>query len=241
MTQDAHTAHTLAGAYALDALSELERRQFEAHLAECDICAQEVRGLQETASRLGVAAAETPPPGLRERVLAEASQVRQAPPRLGRGRSPGPARWAPRLLTVAAAACLVVAVVLGVMVVRTQDRLDRVEAAQRQVNSVLAAPDARAVTSTVQTGGRGTVVVSRQQGKAVVVMSGLAALPSARTYELWVMGQGAPRPAGVMGATAPPVVVGGLGGAAALGITVEPAGGSARPTTNPVFVARLPV
>ena len=47
--------HTLAGAYALDAVPEADRARFERHLAGCDACAQEIAGLRETTARLGVA------------------------------------------------------------------------------------------------------------------------------------------------------------------------------------------
>ncbi|MFI6522782.1 anti-sigma factor domain-containing protein [Spirillospora sp. NPDC050679] len=238
MTQDAHTAHTLAGAYVLDALDELERRRFEAHLAECDICAQEIEGLQETATRLGVAAVQTPPPRLKERVMAEVGQVRQVPPRLDASGGT-PRRWMPRLLALTAAASLVVAVVLGAAFVRTQDRLEQVRAAQQEMNAVLSAPDARALNAPVKTGGSGLVVYSRQRQKVVVAMTGLAALPADRRYELWLMGGGPPRPAGLMRASSPPAVVG-VGGHTQVGITIEPAAGSPEPTTPAIFAAALP-
>ena len=63
--------------YALGALDESDRAAFEAHLATCDICTAEVRELREVAALLGTAAAQTtPPPGLRDRILADARQVR---------------------------------------------------------------------------------------------------------------------------------------------------------------------
>ena len=62
--------HSLAGAYALDALADPERSRFEEHLATCDACAQEVRGLRETASHLGAAVATAAPPRLRAETLA---------------------------------------------------------------------------------------------------------------------------------------------------------------------------
>ena len=67
--------HTLAGAYALDALTEIERAAFARHVAECETCAVEVAELSETASRLSVAAWAAPPPGLRESVLREVAQT----------------------------------------------------------------------------------------------------------------------------------------------------------------------
>ncbi|MFC7616991.1 zf-HC2 domain-containing protein [Actinokineospora soli] len=77
--------HALTGAYALNAIPELERAAFERHLAECDACAQEVAELQATAARLGEAAAEAPPPELKAAVMAGIKNIRQLPPVGGDG------------------------------------------------------------------------------------------------------------------------------------------------------------
>ena len=69
--------HLLTGAYAVDALDPAERAEFEAHLAQCPDCAAEVRGLLETAGRLGSAEAVTPPARLKASVLAQAAATRQ--------------------------------------------------------------------------------------------------------------------------------------------------------------------
>ncbi|HEV2239485.1 MAG TPA: zf-HC2 domain-containing protein, partial [Streptosporangiaceae bacterium] len=72
--------HTLAGAYALDALTGADRTRFERHLARCEQCAREIAGLREATARLGAAAAAEPPAGLTERALAAAARTRQLPP-----------------------------------------------------------------------------------------------------------------------------------------------------------------
>ena len=48
--------HTLAGAYAMDAVGTADRARFEQHLAACDECREEIRGLREATARLGQAA-----------------------------------------------------------------------------------------------------------------------------------------------------------------------------------------
>ena len=78
-----HDLHGLSGLYALDALTGLELDQFEHHLHRCPPCENEVRGFRETSTRLALAAAASPPPGLRERVLTAASVTRQLPPEVG--------------------------------------------------------------------------------------------------------------------------------------------------------------
>ena len=75
--------HVLSGSYVLDALSEPERDSFERHLQHCPLCEDEVRGLRETAARLGLAKTLDPSPQLRPRVLAAAYRTRQLPPPVG--------------------------------------------------------------------------------------------------------------------------------------------------------------
>ena len=63
--------------YALGALDQEDRASFEAHLATCAECAAEVRELQEVAGLIATSAKPVaPPPGLRDRILADARAVR---------------------------------------------------------------------------------------------------------------------------------------------------------------------
>ena len=72
--------HVLTGSYALDALPDPERAEFERHLQHCSSCDAEVRGLRETAARMAMAQAVQPPPEMEQRVLAAAYRTRQLPP-----------------------------------------------------------------------------------------------------------------------------------------------------------------
>ncbi len=231
--------HTLAGAYALDALTDVERRRFETHLIDCDACADEVRGMRETTARLAVAVSETPPLGLRDAVFAEVVRTRQLPPRLARP----PVRRIHRVSWMLSAACLILAAVLGVAALQAQRASEKAAALNRAIAAVITAPDAHRVTGAVKPAGSGTVIASRSLGKAVITMSGLPPLPSAKAYELWYMGPSAPRPLGTMrpaaGRAPKPVLANGLGDATQVGVTVEPAGGSDRPTTTPVFAVSI--
>ncbi|MFI6513269.1 anti-sigma factor domain-containing protein [Streptosporangium sp. NPDC050855] len=268
-----HDPHTLAGAYALNAVDEGDRLRFEEHLSRCAECAEEVRGLAETAARMGRVLAAEPPEGLRARVMAEIGQVRQVPPLVPAdtgitgivGRKAGerrrraaegppgtrpetrpgtrPATWWPRAVAGLAAACLVAAVALGVVNVRTRDLLERQEAVNRQIATVLAAPDAHSIRVSGGPQGAGTlVVVSRSQDRLVVVPSGLAGLPEDRTYQMWRMGPARTTSAGTMrpGEGASAVVVDDIAQTAQVGVTIEPAGGSAQPTSTPLLVLNLP-
>src|ERR1700712_4964854 len=72
--------HALSGAYAIDALDDIERAQFERHLAECPACTAEVRSLRETGALLAETTATAPSAALRARVLAGITTVRPLPP-----------------------------------------------------------------------------------------------------------------------------------------------------------------
>ena len=70
--------HVLTGGYVLDAVSDLEREDFERHLRHCASCDAEVCSLRETAARFTLA--WTPPARMGQRVLAAAYRTRQLPP-----------------------------------------------------------------------------------------------------------------------------------------------------------------
>ncbi|MEU3460374.1 hypothetical protein ABZ721_10500 [Streptomyces sp. NPDC006733] len=71
--------HTLTGAYAVDALLPAEAEAFSRHLGACPACAQEVRELRETATRLGCAVTQVSP-ALRDQIVRALPEVRQLPP-----------------------------------------------------------------------------------------------------------------------------------------------------------------
>ncbi|WP_306319087.1 MULTISPECIES: anti-sigma factor [unclassified Streptomyces] len=244
--------HTLTGAYALDALSEDERADFERHLRDCEACARESVELAETAARLGLAATVTPRPELRDQVLRRIATVRQDSPggpglsRTGRTaavRRRPLARWA-------LAACLAAAAVLGGTTVwqhqRAQDAQEQARQAEEsneRIAAVLAAPDAKTDSAELGDGASGTVVVSKSRNRAVFIATGMAHPPQGKVYQLWFDDGGTMRSAGLMNTDRSDQTVlldGGMDGASGMGITVEPAGGSDRPTSDPVALMPLP-
>ncbi|CAO0833960.1 Regulator of SigK OS=Streptomyces microflavus OX=1919 GN=Smic_12580 PE=4 SV=1 [Streptomyces microflavus] len=189
--------HTLTGAYALHALPEDERREFERHLGDCEACTQEVRELSATAARLGLAVAETPPRELRERVLREITTVRQEPPAHGRrGRTVGNGRTG-RWSTYALAACIAAAAAFGGVAVWqnqvAQDARQEANQATRQNDSwprCSPRPNAKTTSGELTGGARGTVVVSQGQNRAVFLASGMERPPSGKVYQLWFNDEG---------------------------------------------------
>ncbi|MFC1232696.1 MULTISPECIES: anti-sigma factor [Streptomyces] len=241
--------HTLTGAYALHALSEEERALFEQHLSGCESCAEEVTGFTATAAKLAAAAALTPRSAMKQQVLHRVTAVRQVTPFALRAPSAVmPRRLLPQLVL---AACLAAAAALGGIAVWEHNRAEDVAAQEQQARrqtdelvAVLGAPDSVSRRVPLEDGAGATVVVSRTHDKAVLVASGMARPPKGKVYQLWYDRGGTMRSAGLMDAdrTHQAVVLSGPArSASAVGITIEPAGGSPRPTSVPLAVVSLPV
>lgn len=227
--------HTSTGAYAADALPPEEREEVERHLAVCPACAEEVAELRAALGRMADATAQPPPPALRERVLAQVSRTPQLPPVTGpAGRRARSLRWwAGTPLQVAAAALLVAVVVLGVLLVQHQRQLDDQRHLVAEISSVLNDPNRVVTTKDFASGGRGTAVVSN--GEAVFLATDLPSVAPDRTYQLWVMSPGSTRSAGLLGrGSGAQLLVPTVRPGEALGVTLEPAGGSPQPTTAPL-------
>jgi len=223
--------HVLTGSYALDAISDAECEEFERHLQHCPACAAEVRGMRETAVRLARARAVAPPARMEQRVLAATYRTRQLPP-LPRDQIRATRAFPRRLAVLAAAASVAAAVALGVTQLSAQHHLDR--ARETAIALVVTAPDARVETARASAGGSITVVTSAALREAVVSTTGMAALPSGQAYQVWVMSPSGARSAGLLHGTS--LLASAVRPGDRIGITVEPARGSARPTTTPVAI-----
>jgi anti-sigma-K factor RskA len=241
-----HDLHSLSGAYALDALEAGgERDRFARHLTRCQSCAAEVKGFREVGTALAFAAAAEPPAELRTRVLAAAARTRQLPPEVSTHARPRRTRaWVPWLSGVVATASIVVAVLFGFAQAHTRDELNQVRAANQAISLLLSAPRAKLLTHAVTHGGVATVVLAADRHELAVVTTGLPALPPGKVYQLWLIGKTITSagllPPARAGQT-PAVLATGVVKGDTLGLTVEPAGGSAQPTTTPILALPLPV
>jgi anti-sigma-K factor RskA len=226
--------HALVGAYAVDALDDIERAGFEKHLGQCEACQAEVAGLRETAALLGTTAAAAPPAALRDRVLAGIDTVRPMPPRT----EDPPAqlrrrRFRPALLVAAAAA--VIGLGVGAAVVQPwQD--DSSQTQLTAADRIRSADDAETFTQRLEGGAEATVIRSRDLNQAVVTTSDMPAPPEGKVYELWLDHEGVGMvAAGLMSGDEEEIVLeGDPATAIGFGITVEPEGGSEEPTLPPV-------
>jgi hypothetical protein len=244
--------HSLSGAYALDALKQgAESERFARHLNRCPSCASEVREFREVATAMAFAAAAAPPPELRDQVLAAAALTRQLPPEVkshARGRRARAPRarvpWVPWLSGVAAAA-VVVAVLFGYAQAHTEQELSQARAQSQAIALVLSAPQVKLLTHATTKGGVATVVLAADRHEMVVTTSGLPALPAGKVYQLWLIGTKKTVSAGLLPSATSgqtrPVLASGVVKGDTLGLTVEPAPGTAQPTTTPILALPLPV
>ncbi|WP_225805038.1 anti-sigma factor domain-containing protein [Streptomyces sp. NK15101] len=240
--------HLGAAAYVLHALPPAEEAAFENHLAGCETCRQDVAEFESTVARLASAETAPVPEGLRARVLEQVSHTPQdrrrhtARPRDGSRGGTG--------LRLALAASIVAAAALGAVAAleHTDAEEARAQAAQARAAGgtfadILTAPDATVHAGELSDGAKAAVVVSREQARAAFTARDLPTLPSGKAYELWYADRaGDLRPAGLLddtGDRATRVLEGPLGNAVAVGITVEPAGGSAQPTTEPLGIISI--
>lgn len=282
MAADDRELHTLAGAYVMDAVTEVERDRFDQHLACCDECRAEIRELREATARVAAASQVRPRAELRGQTIRAASRISQLPPAVpedaaapegpaapGRAsitaRRPrdqplaarrsarrGPRRFRqrsraghrltslPRSVLAAAVVLIAAAATFTVVMHDTMQQLDHSQRQTHLIATVLNAPDVTMATARVRTGGTATVVMSRREHALVFTAHGLRALPATKSYELWLMGPTGDRPCGLLktpgGGMAGPAVVAGLGAGDMIGLTVEPAAGSAQPTSPPIVL-----
>lgn len=222
--------HTLSGAYAIDALSVEEAAAFRTHLDTCVACCEEVRELRAAAARMGASEALVPPASLKERVLEAADRTPQLPPKvtpIGAARSRG---WMPKLLTAAAAVVLIAGAVAGIGQLQDDDTVPLAVG----VSQVFQAPDAH--TAEVKTAkGVLRVATSPSKGEMAVDTRDLAALDDQHVYQLWAIVDGAMTSAGLVEDKDAGAHMAMPAKGTQVAITVEPAGGSQEPTTDPII------
>ncbi|WP_461175012.1 anti-sigma factor [Arthrobacter sp. Z1-9] len=252
----------LAELYALDAVTDEERHAIEQYIstapaAERDAFHERVRQSRETLTRT-FKVEEEPPADLFDRIIAqlpaqdgprdsgapapsasfpaagedshdELAKARQR--RAERGRPAGARRW---LAGIAAAA----AIALGGVGVGSY-----LADQNNPLNQVVRAGDLREASVNVAGGGTANLQISASEDAAVIRMKDVPAPPEGKVYQMWLIPKdgSAPVSQGLMDAEAlsKPAVVEGISSAAALGITVEPVGGSVSPTLPTVAAAPL--
>ena len=225
--------HALSGAYAVDALDDIERAQFERHLVECAECRAEVDSLREGAAMLADISPVAPPPALRDRILAEVATVRPLPPQVVEVR---PRRR--RFPALVAAAAAVVTLGVGAPIAYQALSSDTPSVDVSATERVLRAADTEKYVQRFDDGSKATVYRSKALGQAVIVTEGMADPGEGKVYELWLDHDGEMVAAGFMpkGPDNTVLLSGDAAAAEGVGITVEPEGGSDEPNLETAVV-----
>jgi anti-sigma-K factor RskA len=248
----------LRDAYVLGALPEDERRSFEDYLARHPERQAEIDELGAVAGLLAFSPQEQePPPELRSRVTevveaeAEPSRARRrsALARVGDYLSV-------RNLALGAAALLVVGLLSWNVLLQNQiqDLQGQVADALGQVQNLQGeladAQDQQQVqrSRTIELAGswadQGATaeVASLQKNQIILVARNMPSVPEDRTCQIWVIKDDVPQPSGLFqpdaNGTATPIT-NSISEADVIAVTVEPAGGSEKPTSDPVLLAEL--
>lgn len=245
--------HALVGAYALDAVDDIERAAFDRHVADCASCRIELDELRETVGRLADSTWSVPPPRLRTDVLAAIGRTRQMPPtpiaRPAVQSRRGVSRW--RRYTAGAVAAGFLAAGAGAATWAVQEQRVRQERSvatvaqqeQARTQSILSAPDVVFRTAPMVGGGKVTVASSQLRGAGVALVGADRAPAPDQVLQLWtIRGQAAPVSAGTLttGQASGTKVVDGLPGTDVFAVSLEPAGGSSRPTEGAIL-AQVPL
>ncbi|MFH5208620.1 anti-sigma factor domain-containing protein [Antrihabitans sp. NCIMB 15449] len=228
----------LANAVALGILDDDEREALARIHAEPDSrfeFTSAVRQAREMFALVAFVTLATPPPALRDRIMSKIAeeprgQVPLAAPIDLASRRTGTLRW--RYAVGAAAAA--VALVVGGAAIGTQLRGTEPPST---TESVLAASDARSANVALPVGGAATVVYSRDENAAIVLLNNVGPPAPESVYQLWLLTDGNATSAGIVdpdrATDSITAVVANVGSASSLAFTVEPTGGSAQPTTPP--------
>jgi anti-sigma-K factor RskA len=182
--------------YALDALDGEEREQVERYVTRDDDARAEVESLREAVSFLSTREAPAPPTlwaGI-EGALDAPSTALEAPPlRLVAADASveGSPRRGRRVVALLAAAAIVLALVLGVQVVRQQHRIDDLademhrDPMEQQAMAARASSDAHVIALDAMTGDGGAEVVMLPDGTGYLMNHELPVLDGDGTYQLW--------------------------------------------------------
>lgn len=234
----------LRDAYVLGALPEEERRSFEDYLAAHPERQAEIDDLVAVAGLLAFSPHEQEPsPELRSRVMEVVHA--EAEPRRVRRRSVF-ARIGDylgvRSLALGAATLLVIGLLSWNVLLQgqVQDLQGQVEEAQdqRQVQQ----SQTIELEGSWADQGANAEVASIRKNRVILVAKNMPSVPEDQTCQIWVIRGDVPKPSGLFqpdgNMTAAPIT-NSITKADVIAVTVEPAGGSNKPTSDPVLSAEL--
>lgn len=248
--------------YALGSLPAQEAEKVRAHIASCDECREEYAQLRPAAGAVAYAAEACPDqehgtvvasPLLKTRIM---QQIRRDVPRpkgnVGEMRAVRPIVWPAYAV---AAACLIIALITGIMNISLNDQVRQTHSELAQIGTQnhrllqelarqrLALADLVSPDSQRYGVDHGQVV--RHGKRLYLAMEALPPPPKGKVYQAWTLRNGAtrmspsvtfvPDASGVAMVSIPvdaSIVT-------AVAVSIEPDGGSKQPTSTPTFVLKF--
>ena len=227
-------------AYALGALDAGETSALEAHLLTCDSCRTELAGYQKISAALLTALPPQAPPAAIRRNLQKTLQSHGKPPRLQ-------VKWSFNRMAVVAAFMFLI----GVNIVslyqiyslkQEQTELDGQYGSQQSAIAMLAYPSTQTF-GFEQAGVSGSLLVDKKRNLLAVFAWNLPPAPAGKVYQIWLIDPKEDRTSGgfLVSEGKQPFVMAvlrsmqPLTGFVGLGVTIEPQGGSLKPTGPRVF------
>lgn len=119
-----------------------------------------------------------------------------------------------------------------------QERLDRTEKTLEDTTRLMTAPDLKTSTAELPDGGSVTVVSSETE-QVIRVSARDVEAPSGSDLQMWVIDADGPESAGLMSGAGAQIDDRTFAAGSQFGITVEPAGGSPQPTSDPIVAVEL--
>ena len=234
----------LVAPYVLGAVPQNEMAFVRAHILSCDECMTEADSFAQVTEKLPLMINPVAlPEGFAERVLAAAGpeaqdqMVSETEARIDGGKvvSLEARRRTPLISILAAAAVLLAFAVMTTSLLQTRGELQRQEVA---VGALLRAGD-DAMGLQGSSGAVAKMVPSNGDQSSLVV-AGLGSAPHNHVYQLWIQRDGEMQSGGIFDVEEGVAVVPtdwALDEYQAAAITIEPAGGSPQPTSQPILAS----
>ena len=253
----------LAGLYALDALTPDEKADVDAHLAACPLDHSEIAKLGGVTPAVASLVEPIGAPASVKRRVMEAyaadyprnetiptphddATFASAPAATRRWQAPNWMGWA------AAGLAVLLLAVLGVVGLNLKSQADLANHRADEMAAAVAAMTAPGSQVAVLHGTGAAAGVNgfaafptSTGGRGYMVMTDVPPAPTGKTYQAWYIVDGTPTSAGTMSADPDGNVIAAglepLNGTETIAVTVEPSGGSAQPTSEPIVVGTVAV
>lgn len=229
-------------AYALGCLGETEMIEVARHLQNCARCRAELDSFHEVVDQLPMAVSlRTPPPELKSKLMRQVqSGQKQRQPTVKTGINSFKTQWLRNLTPAWTFASLVLVVILGLSNILAWNRLNRLATLSNgSLPAIQLTGTENALTAS------GALVISGDGEYGTLVVDGLPVLDSKHQYQLWLIKEGERTSGGIFSVgedgygalqVSSPVS---LSNYDAIGITIEPFGGSPGPTGDKVLGGTL--